>query len=619
MAERRPDVSAPFMRVEGSEIVSLDPVSFAMIVPPRQVFLMLLAGALGIGCGKRSGESPIAGPPPPPSLFRDVTEGSGLTAVFVNGEESNRYSILEVMGGGVAAIDFDGDGLLDLFFPGGGDFAGPAGRAIRGNPPKLFRNLGDFQFQDATASSGLSTLADGQPWFYNQGAAAGDYDRDGWTDLLLTGYGRLALWHNEPGPNGGRVFRDVTQEAGLFGPHFWSTSAAWGDLDGDGFPELYVCHYLDWSLLNDPLCTGYRTNIPRDVCPPRQFQSKPHLLFRNRGDGTFENATPTAGLRQGGNCGKGLGVLIADLDGDGKNDIYVCNDGEDNFLYLNRGGYGELRFEEKGLESGSARDINGMPNGSMGVDLGDPEGSGRPAVWVTNYENEFHAMYQLRAGRGLFFEHASSRMGLTAIGSKFVGFGTAFVDADLDGWEDLVIANGHVIRHSPTDNIRQRPVLFRNVPSSTGRQFLDAPEEAGPYFSQPRVGRGLAVADLNNDGRPDLIISHINEPARILKNEAPSAQRWLGVRLVGNALRDVTGAKLTVETNAGKRVRWLAGGRSYLSSSDTRRVIGLGAGDLPERLIVEWPSGFPRRESWEGLASNQYHLIRQGAGFSREK
>jgi len=556
-----------------------------------------------------------------PGLFRDMTDDSGLSAVFRNGEDADRYSILEVMGGGCAAIDYDGDGLLDLFFPCGGYFDGPDKKQICGTAPKLFRNLGGFQFRDVTAEVGLSALADGQPWFYSHGAAACDYDRDGRTDLLMTGYGRVALWHNESDGAGGRRFREVTKEAGLLGPHFWATTAAWGDLDGDGLPDLYVCHYLDWSNENDPTCPGYRTNIVRDVCPPRQFNSRPHLLYRNRGNGTFENATATSGIRADrpdGKYGKGLGCLIADLDGDGKPEIYVCNDGEDNFLYLNRSVPGKLKFEERGLELGIARDSAGMANGSMGVDVGDVDGTGRPAIWVTNYENEFHALYHLRSDKGMFFDYASQRFGLTAIGSRFVGFGTAFVDADLDGWEDIVIANGHVVRHSPTNSIRQRPILFRNVPLGDRRQFTDVAIEGGPFFAEPRVGRGVVVADLDNDGRPDLVYCHINETARVLKNESLRDNHWLGVELAGQDRRDPTGAKLSLVVGQRTLVRLLAGGRSYLSSSDPRRLFGLATNQQVGRLTVEWPSGTPRKEWWDGLPIDRYHTLLQGSGRAVE-
>jgi hypothetical protein len=538
-------------------------------------------------------------------------------SVYRNGEEANRYAILESLGGGVAVLDYDGDGRLDLFFPTGGRFEGSDSKQVRGSPPKLYRNLGGWKFRDVTAATGLDRLADGRAWPYTHGASAADYDRDGRPDLLITGYGRVTLFHNEPAQGGDRRFREVTREAGLLGQHFWGTSAAWGDHDGDGYPELYVCQYVDWSNDNDPLCPGYYPGIPRDVCPPAKFASRPHVLYRNRGDGTFENVTAAAGLRADrpdSDYGKGLGVLFADVDGDGRPDIYVANDTTDNFLYLNRSTPGTLRFEDRGAESGVARDGNGMANGSMGVDAADYDGSRRPSIWVTNYENEYHALYQNRSADGrVRFGFATPAAGLGVIGPAFVGFGTAFADVDSDGWEDLVISNGHVMRHSPKDNVAQRPILFRNVPRGGGRGFLDARADAGGYFAGAHRGRGLAVADLDDNGRPDLVFTHLNQPARVLRNEAPAAH-WLGVELVGRDNRDVVGSRVTLEADGRTRTRFLTAGRSYLSGCDPRRLFGLGSANRVGRLTVHWPSGEPRVEHWDDLPVDRYHRLEQGKG-----
>jgi hypothetical protein len=285
----------------------------------------------------------------------------------------------------------------------------------------------------------------------------------------------------------------------------------------------------------------------------------------------------------------------------------------DNFLYVNRSEPGRMRFEERGLPLGVARDATGMATGSMGVDAADFDDTGRPSLWVTNYENEFHGLYR-REGDRMFYNESSSRFGLNAIGTAFVGFGTAFVDVDLDGWEDLVVNNGHVIRHSPTDNVRQRPVLLLNRSRDGRRHFVDAAKEAGPYFGGRYLGRGLAVVDLDNDGRPDLVFCNINEPVRILRNEAPADRHWLGVELVGRERRDVVGARLTLDTGDRKLVRFLAGGRSYLSGCDPRRLFGLGPVAAVRRLTIEWPSGAPRSEYWDGLSVDRYHRLVQGTG-----
>jgi hypothetical protein len=546
-----------------------------------------------------------------------MTSKAGIDHTYRNGEEADRYAILESLGGGVAVLDYDGDGLPDLFFPGGGYFDGPDKKQICGLPGRLYKNLGGWRFRDVTAEAGLDRLAGGRAWFYAHGVAVGDYDRDGWPDLLVTGYGRVALLHNEPDGKGGRRFREVTADAGLLGPHFWSTSAAWADLDGDGFPDLYLCQYVDWSNDNDPPCEGYHAGVPRDVCAPGRFGSRPHALFRNRGDGTFENVTKSAGLRcdrPDKEYGKGLGVVVADIDGDGRPDVYIANDTGDNFLYLNRSTPGRIRLKENGLELGVARDNNGVMNGSMGVDAADFDGSGRPSVWVTNYENEFHALYLNRSsGSRLLFTFHTAAAGLGAIGPKYVGFGTAFLDVDRDGWEDIVIANGHVMRHTAHNNLSQRPILFRNTERKGERYFVDASGEGGAYFRGEHRGRGLAVADLDNDGRPDLVFVPVNGPVTLLRNVTAPDRRWLGVELVGEAGRDVAGARLTLEAAGRKLVRFAKGGGSYLSSSDRRVLFGLGDA-APGRLTVDWPSGTPRREHFDGLAPDRYHRVRQGGG-----
>src|SRR4051794_28332032 len=294
-----------------------------------------------------AGRPQPAAPPPAgkddpagPDWFEEITAASGIHFTYTNGEkDANHLSILESLGGGVGLIDYDGDGLLDVFLPGGGGFEGPDKKTIVGFPSKLYRNLGGGKFRDVTAEAGLDKLAGGRPWFYTHGVAVADYDRDGWPDLLVTGWGAVALFHNVPAdpadPKKGRRFEDVTAKAGLDQGITWTTSAAFADLDGDGSPDLYLCQYVDWSWANNPPCT-YDGKTP-DVCPPKNFSGLPHKVFRNDGKGGFVDATAEAGLDPGGpNRSKGLGVLIVDVDGDGKPDIYVANDTVDNFLYLNK-------------------------------------------------------------------------------------------------------------------------------------------------------------------------------------------------------------------------------------------------------------------------------------------
>jgi hypothetical protein len=544
-----------------------------------------------------------------PEYFRDVTAGSGVDFTYHNGQEAGRLTILETLGGGVALLDFDGDGLLDVFVTGGGEFSGRDTPAITGLPCKLYKNLGGWKFQDVTADVGLDKLS-----FYTHGAAVADFDRDGWPDLLVTGWGRLALFHNvaSPGSPCGRRFEDVTDRAGLT-DRLWSTSAAWGDLDGDGWPDLYVCHYVNWSFDNDPACLS-QPGV-RDTCPPGRFEALPHILYRNNGDGTFTDVSKKAGLYQGRarEYSKGLGVLIADLDDDGRPDIYVANDQTQNLLYLNRGG---MRFEEEAMRRDVARDDLGRGNASMGVDAADYDGSGNLSLFVTNFRNELHSLYRNR-GHG-HFTYASKSAGLAALGSDTVSWGTAFLDADLDGNEDLVLVSGHVFQHpAPPDEVRQRAFFLRNAQTPTDRphqvRFEDVSATACSYFRERHCARGLAVGDLDNDGRPDIVISQLNEPVVLLRNISGVRCRWLGVELVGRDHRDVVGARLTLEVGGRRLVRTVKGGGSYCSSSDRRVLFGLGRDEAAPaacRLTVRWPGG--AEQTLDGLTPDHYWRIREG-------
>jgi hypothetical protein len=478
-----------------------------------------------------------------------------------------------------------------------------------------------------------------------------DYDRDGWPDLLVTGYGVLALFRNVPvdpnDPTKGRRFQEVTKEAGLDKDITWATSAAFGDLDGDGYPDLYVCQYVNWSLANNPPC---KYDGVRDICPPRSFEGLPHKVYRNvpltvssapsrsgepsrsasgaarlaaptggedtaKGARKFVDVSATAGLVAAGpDSSKGLGVLLVDVDGDGKPDVYVANDTTANLLYLNRSTPGQIRFREVGLASGAARDGNGNVTGSMGVDAGDYDGTGRPALWVTNYEQEQHSLFRndIRSGV-LFFDYQTVAAGLAVRSQKYVGWGTAFLDVDLDGWEDLFIVNGHVVRyHTETGMSRKHPpVLYRNL----GGTFQDISRQIGSYHETLHLARGVGFGDLDNDGRTDLVISQVNEPVAVLRGVGGQGCHWLGVQLVGKDRACVVGSR--VELRVGKRrlTRFAKGGGSYLSSGDRRLLFGLGEESKVGRLTVTWPDGI--KQQFDGLAADRYHQLIQREAKAR--
>jgi hypothetical protein len=597
----------------------------------RPQLVVLLATAVGqlviLGCNNHSPTTvrPPSVPPasataaPGQGFFADVTAQTGIEFTYRNGQEAGNLAILESLGGGVILIDYDRDGLLDIFLAGGGHYVG---KEIRGHPCKLYKNLGNWKFRDVTIDVGLDQID-----FYTHGGTVGDFDNDGWPDLVVTGWGRTALFHNNHGK-----FEDVTQKAGLLPKDVtvnvngrpvtqkwhWSTSAGFADFNGDGLPDLYVCHYVNWHLIeNNPTCKDYTGKDRDDVCSPKKFDELPHYLYLNNGDGTFRDFSKEAGLKPG----KGLGLVVADFNHDGMPDVYIANDTRDNYLYLNQGG---AKFQEVGIELAVAKDEDGVPNGSMGVDTSDYDGSGHFSIFVTNYQQEAHALYRnrgLKNGRTLdVFNYASGYAGIKAIGLNYVGFGTSFLDFDLDGAEDLIITNGHVIRHPPPPGtLQQKPVLLRN-PYRRGMKpfevrFDEVSREAGPFFQIPHMGRGLVIGDLDNDGKPDIVFSNLNEPVVVLRNVLGNGHHWLGIELVGKRNRYAVGAELTLEVNGRKLVRQVKGGGSYLSASDRRIVFGLGTAMKVDRLTIRWPWG--EAQTWEGADLQVDHYCRLVEGESK--
>jgi len=494
--------------------------------------------------------------------------GGDLPFAYENGEDAERSSILEGMGGGVAIFDFDRDGWPDLLFPGGGNFNGQ--QSLTASPPGFYRNLGAWNLVPCATAAGLSTAT-----HYSLGTAIGDFDNDGFEDVLITGYGGLQLLHNQ----GDGTFTDVTTSA-MMDDRLWSTSAAWGDLNGDGNLDLYVAHYVDWSFDNDPNCPtvdGRR----RERCPPQRYGPLPDVIYLSSGNGIFADSSRECGLRRDG---KGLGVVLADLDLDGDLDIYVANDTVENFLYRNDG---HARFEEIAVAAGCAFNDTGAPDGSMGVAVADYNLDGRPDIWVVNYERETIGLYKNLGDRA--FEHVSQSTGVSVVGTMFVGFGTVFLDADLDGDEDVFVANGHVLRFPNNAPVRQLPLFFENL---AGKRFLDVASQTGAYGRETHIGRGVAHGDIDNDGDLDLAISDLRNPVSIEENISTARGQWLKVRLIGIASnRDAIGTRLTLTTSAGTQVRQVSSGDSYLSHSDRIPHWGVPLGATLEQLSITWPNG----------------------------
>ena len=484
--------------------------------------------------------------------------------VYSNGQEAGERAIIESLGGGVGITDIDGDGWLDIVLPRGGSLSD---HSLTGFGTGLLRNHRG-RFTNASEQSGLMV-----PSRFNHGVAETDLDHDGFRDLLITGYGGVQLFRNL----GDGTFADVTKQSGLEDP-FWSSSAAWGDFNGDQCPDIYIAHYVNWSFENNPACFAADQKT-RDVCPPRQFEGLDDAIFLSDGAGGFLNRTQQFGLPKGG---KGLAVLAADIDQDNDIDIYVSNDTVPNFLLLNDAGHG---FEDVSQASGTSVSDRGIPDGSMSIDLGDYNGDGLGDLWVSNYERETFAMYRNQTGS--FFRHVSDVTGIGAVTGKFVGWGAAFCDVDLDGDEDVLTANGHVQYFPGHAPYLQRMLLFEN---QSGTHFIDVARNS-PDLTVPRNGRGLSVGDLDRDGRPDMVVSQLNLPVVSFRNTSRSEGSFLNIEVIGTrSARHAVGAAVFASTALRKHWRPIKGGGSYASSFAPESHFGIPAGQQPT-VDVRWPDG----------------------------
>ena len=508
--------------------------------------------------------------------FVDITAKSH---VVFNGQASytpKKY-LIETMGSGVALFDYDNDGLLDVFFVNGAPLTDPMdkGAVPQKTGPKywnrLFHQKKDGTFEDVTEKAGLQGIG------YDMGVAVGDYDNDGYEDLYVTAYGGNRLYHN----NGNGTFTDVTEKSGT-GGNGWSTSAAWVDLDNDGLLDLVVLRYLDWKF-DDVWCGEHREGY-RSYCHPDIFKPIVPLVYHNDGNGRFTEVAAKVGIDK---PGKGLGIAIADFDRDGKIDLVVANDSMLEYLYRNKG---DGTFEEVGMTAEMAVDSDGRTYAGMGVDFQDYDNDGLPDLIITNLANQRYALYRNNGDSSFSYDsYISGIAGMTLLHS---GWGIHFFDYDNDGRKDILIAQGHdldtIELNYPQLRYKEPMLLAHN----TGKGFADVSATSGDVFHQAWTGRGLAVGDLDNDGRIDAVVTTNGGPAYVLHNETITTNHWLTLSLVGHrSNRDGIGAVIKLITSAGPQYLTVTPAGSYLSSSDKRAHFGLGTDTSASLIEIRWPSG----------------------------
>ena len=548
--------------------------------PARQLLNRLRSGRLERPVVSQKALKSLA-----PIRFRNVAKTAGLDFVLENHPTSQKH-IIETMTGGVAAFDYDYDGLTDIFFTNGAEIPSLK-KAASKYFNRLYRNEGDMKFRDVTEQAGAQGRG------YSMGAAAADYDNDGNVDLFVAGVNRNTLYRN----TGRGRFEDVTSQAGITS-NFWSVAAGWFDYDNDGWLDLFVVNYLKWSASMDEVCGDHTTKV-RSYCDPTRFEGLPNTLYRNRGDGSFEDVTERAGISV--HVGKGMSVAFADYNEDGFVDVFVTNDTVPNFLFLNRG---DGTFEEVAMAAGVGLTDDGQAISSMGVDFRDYDNDGLPDLTITALARETFPLFR-NEGEGFFRDVTyPSRMGMLSV--KRSGWGNGLFDFNNDGWKDLFSANSHVldnVEEFRPDSYRQPNTVFANLGDGT---FREASRGVGESFQQPRAHRGAAFADFNNDGRIDVVVTSLREPVELWENVSATDYHWLLISLEGaKSNRDGIGVRVQV----GNQHNHMTTSVGYASSSHHGVHFGLGNLGHVEKIRIFWPSGVT--QVLEGVKADQVLRIKE--------
>ena len=537
-------------------------------------------------------ETLLASPAAPGFRFVDVTSSAGIQFRHNSGAYGGKL-LPETLGPGCAFLDYDSDGWQDILLVNGTDW--PGHKRDR-STLKLYRNNRNGTFSDVTRAAGLDIE------MYGMGVAAGDYNNDGYPDLLITCVGQNRLFKN----TGKGTFVDVTKSSGLGGRQALSTSAIWFDFDRDGLLDLFVCNYVKWSPEHDVFCSLDGKN--KSYCTPEAYRGETCWLFRNRGDGSFEDVTASSGVFD--SSSKSLGVAMLDYDQDGWPDLLVANDTQPNKLYRNqRNG----TFKDVAVEAGIAFSAEGKARAGMGVDVADFDNSGTPGVAITNFDNEMIGLYRVSNGN---FADVATQSGVGLPSKNTLGFGCVFLDADLDGALDLAVVNGHIddtVRNVRGVGYAQPPQLFLNNGKGV---FHDVAAEIGGGFSQPKVGRGLAYGDFDRDGDLDLLMTTNHGPAYLYRNDQLAGNRSIRFRPVGTkSNRDAIGASVKIFHNGSIQSRLVKGGSSYLSQSELPVTFGVGKQDKINRVVIQWPSG--RTEEYKDLTTGRAYECVEGKGITR--